>query len=66
METSQIEIMLEVLNFVQGQLFNDAKVVDLGNFSSGAYVDLKCRNEDKIKIQIKYEAVPKEQSDGEN
>lgn len=50
----QIEIMLQVLNYIQGEMFNDAKVEDIGNFSSGAYVDLLCRNKDRVKIQIHY------------
>lgn len=64
MENS-IEIMLGVLDYVQGEMFNDAKVVDIGNYSSGAFADLECRNKDKIKIQIKYEPNVEEQGDGE-
>lgn len=62
MENS-IEIMLGVLDYVQGEMFNDAKVVDIGNYSSGAYADLECINKDKIKIQIKYEPHVEEQGD---
>lgn len=56
MENNAIEIMLELLKYLQGQMFNDAKAVNIGNYSSEdhAYVDLECRNKDKIKFSVEY------------
>lgn len=67
MENNAIEIILDVLNYIQGEIFNDAKVVNIGNYSNKnyAYVDLQCRNKDKIKITIDYEPHVEEQSDVE-
>lgn len=59
----QIEIMLSILNYVQGELFNDAKVSDIGAYDTRSYVDLTCRNNDKIKIQVEYEPHAEEPTD---
>lgn len=67
MGTNSIEIMLELLEYIQGQMFNDAKAIDIGNYSHKdcAYVDLQCRNKDKIKISVEYEPHIEVQGDAE-
>lgn len=66
MENS-IEIMLDVLNHVQGELFNDAKVIDIHNYNhcDEAYVTLKLRNEDTVKICVEYKSHVEEQGNAE-
>ena len=67
MENNAIEIMLELLGYLQGQMVNDAKVFEIGSYShkKHAYVDLVCRNNDKIKLSVEYEPHIEVQSDGE-
>ena len=56
MENNAIEILLDVLNYIQRELFNDAKIINIGNFTDKdlAYADLKCKNKDCIKVNIEY------------
>lgn len=65
---NSIEIMLDVLNHVQGELFNDAKVIDINtnSFCDEAYVTLKLRNEDTVTICVEYKSHVEEQGNAED
>ena len=60
-----IEIMLDVLRYIQGEFFNDAKVVDIGSWENEGYSTLKLRNEDTLKVRFEYIPHVEEQSDVE-
>lgn len=64
---NSIEILLDLLNYVQGELFNDAKAVDIHTYShcDETCVTLKLRNEDTVKICVEYTSHVEEQGDGE-
>ena len=62
---NSIEIMLDILNHVQGELFNDAKVIDIqiSSIYDEAYFTLKLRNEDTVKFCVEYTSHVEEQGD---
>lgn len=49
-----IEIMLDLLDHIQGELFADAKAVDIGSYDTNSYVNLELKNKDVVKISIDY------------
>ena len=51
---NQFEILLDVLNYVQGELFADGTVTDLGGYCDNAYSKIKLRNGDELKVEITY------------
>lgn len=51
---NQYEILLEVLQYVQGEMFSDGTVINLGGYSEDAYATLELRNGDKLTLKIDY------------
>jgi hypothetical protein len=51
---NQFEILLEVLKYVQGNMFEDGTVTDLGGYGDKAYTYIKLRNGDELKVEITY------------
>ena len=51
---NQYEILLEVLQYVQGEMFSDSTVINLGGYSEDAYATLELRNGDKLTLKIDY------------
>lgn len=50
-----VEIMLDVLNYVQGELFVGAKVSKIaGADNDSAFVELELANKDKITFEFGY------------
>lgn len=51
---NQYEILLELLQYVQGEIFSDSKVIKLGGYDNEAYATLELRNGDELKVEITY------------
>ncbi len=61
---NEYEILLELLQYVQGEMFSDGKVIGLGGYSGDAYATLELRNGDNLKVGITYERKSEVKEDG--
>lgn len=51
---NQYEVILDILNYVKGELFQDGTVTNIGGYSDDAYVDMTLRNGDKVQLRVEY------------
>lgn len=51
---NQYEVLLDLLNYVKGELFQDGEVTNLGGYGEDAYVDMTLRNGDKVQLRVEY------------
>ena len=51
---NQYEVILDILNYVKGELFQDGEVNNFGGYGEDAYVDISLRNGDKVQLSVEY------------
>lgn len=51
---NQYEVILDILNYVKGELFQDGEVNNFGGYCDDAYVDITLRNGDKVQLRVEY------------
>lgn len=61
---NEYEILLKLLQYVQGEMFSDGKVIELGGYNGDAYVILELRNGDTLQVKIDYKRTSEVKENG--